>query len=220
MKSDTINLNSFQQISILDQSWNRCWRTLCTINNGNSLKQKIIKLHNQHHRKYHTIQHLAECIKHLQNNYSYISNPEEIEIALWFHDAIYDIHATDNEEKSAELAFQELLKANVSNEKILRIHQLILATKHSFSPKHSNQMLIVDIDLSILGSPQSRFLEYEKQIREEFHSVPKAIFQKHRISLLMNFLDKDSIYNTLYFHNNFEKQARENINFSINNILS
>jgi predicted metal-dependent HD superfamily phosphohydrolase len=81
-------------------------------------------------------------------------------------------------------------------------------------------MLIVDIDLSILGSPRSRFIEYEKQIREEYSRVPNEIFNERRRALLMKFLFNKHIYNTPYFQNNYEDKARDNLAYSIKNILS
>ncbi len=219
MKGDITNMIS-SQYNILENSWIRCWTILCPQNSGNSLKQKIIRLYNDPRRKYHTIQHLAKCIELLQTNHLCTINVTEIEIALWFHDAIYDLHATDNEERSADFAKQELLDANVTNEIISRIIELILVTKHASNPKNLDQMLMVDIDLSILGAPRSCYIEYENQIREEYKWVSKAIFKENRKALLMKLLSRDKIYNTVYFQKNNEDQARENLRFSIDTILS
>lgn len=219
MKGDTTNMNP-SQYNILENSWIRCWTILCPQNSGNSLKQKIIQLYNDPLRKYHTIQHLTECIELLQMNHLCTINVAEIEIAFWFHDAIYDLHATDNEERSADFAKQELFDANVSNEIISRIIELILVTKHASNPKYLDQMLMVDIDLSILGAPRSRYIEYENQIREEYTWVSESIFKENRKALLMEFLSRNKIYNTMYFQKNNEDQARKNLRFSIENILS
>ena len=74
---------------------------------------------------------------------------------------------------------------------------------------------ILDIDLSILGSPQDIFIEYESNIREEYNWVPMKIYQQERAKLLESFVSQDRIYKTDFFCERFEKLARKNIKLSI-----
>jgi predicted metal-dependent HD superfamily phosphohydrolase len=177
--------------------------------------QRLISAYQEPHRKYHTIQHLSECIGLLERNLDLAIEPAEIEIALWFHDAIYDVKVIDNEEKSADLAESELLKASVALERALRVKSHILATKHPAIPKGQDQQLLVDIDLSILGAPLPRFEEYEGQVRAEYAWVPEQLFSSMRREILEGFLACKPIFNTERLRESLENRARNNLARSI-----
>jgi predicted metal-dependent HD superfamily phosphohydrolase len=42
-------------------------------------------------RRYHTLQHLRECLGHLEAVLDQVPDPAAIELALWFHDAVYEL---------------------------------------------------------------------------------------------------------------------------------
>jgi predicted metal-dependent HD superfamily phosphohydrolase len=136
-------------------------------------------------------------------------------MALWFHDAIYELSASDNESKSADWAMAELLAAGVATEAAQRIHGLVLITGHAAMPVTQDERLVVDIDLSILGAPPARFAEYEAQVRREYAWVPEPEFRDKREALLASFLARRSIYATNHFQERFEAQARRNLIGSI-----
>jgi predicted metal-dependent HD superfamily phosphohydrolase len=106
--------------------------------------KKLIAAYEQPQRQYHTLQHLNECFTLLEPNRHLAKYPAEVEIALWFHDAVYDIKAQDNEARSANWAAEELAAAQVSQESIERVQQLIMATCHSALPEGQDQQLLVD----------------------------------------------------------------------------
>ena len=61
--------------------------------------------------------------------------PTAVELALWFHDAVYDAKAGDNEERSAELAACCLGDARVPSMFIESVRRLVMATKrHEAEP--------------------------------------------------------------------------------------
>ncbi len=179
------------------------------------LMQKLCTAYEEPQRKYHTLQHLTECLSLLDKNLDLATEPSEVEIALWFHDAIYDVKGSDNEAKSAEWAGKELASAGVSSECIARIQQHIMATCHSALPLLGDQTLLVDIDLSILGAARPRFEEYEIQVRQEYSWVPGLIFRQKRRAILKEFLARKPIYGTARMREKFEQQARENLAFSL-----
>lgn len=177
--------------------------------------QKLVSAYEEPQRKYHTIQHLSECLSLLERNLDLAVEPVEVEISLWFHDAIYNVKASDNEAKSADWAEAELSRAGVAPERISRVKQHILATRHSTLPEGQDQMLLVDIDLSILGAPRPRFEEYEAQVRAEYGWVPEFLFRRKRRSVLAEFLARNPIYSTLRLREALERQARENLAYSL-----
>lgn len=56
------------------------------------------------HRHYHTGAHIDDCLEQLDSAPHIANFPEEVELALWFHDAVYKPLSSKNELKSAEWA--------------------------------------------------------------------------------------------------------------------
>ena len=140
--------------------------------------------------------------------------------ALWFHDAIYNTFSKSNEKESADLAVSFISSNSGSLELQQIVYSLIMATEHNFVPKLNDHRLIVDIDLSILGTAESRYEEFETAIRKEYKYVPWFIFKRKRIELLQYFLDRESIYSQEYYIDSLEKQARVNIKNAIAKLKS
>jgi predicted metal-dependent HD superfamily phosphohydrolase len=199
----------------LESSWSRCWPGLGASGTGLALMKRLVRAYSEPQRKYHTTQHLTECIATVEPHLALADHPAEVEIALWFHDAIYDLTAKDNEAKSAEWATFELTAADVDKEAIERVHDLIMATCHTALPQGKDQQLLVDVDLSILGAPRTRFIEYEEQVREEYRWVPGFLFRRKRRQILKEFLARHPIYNTPALRTRLEEPARANLAFSL-----
>ena len=108
-------------------------------------------------RHYHTARHVDACLAQMQRYRAIARQPAEIEIALWFHDAIYDTHRSDNEQRSAEWASDFLSSEHADPARVSRVHALIMATRHKAAVDDPDQQLLVDIDLGILGQPRARF---------------------------------------------------------------
>ncbi|MGM9428974.1 MULTISPECIES: HD domain-containing protein [Burkholderiales] len=113
------------------------------------------------HRRYHSLQHLGECIAQLEGALDLAVHAGDVEIALWFHDAIYGLQAKDNEQRSADWAAGELTRSGAGEAQVRRVRALIMATCHTAKPADADQQLLVDIDLAILGAEPARFAEYE-----------------------------------------------------------
>jgi predicted metal-dependent HD superfamily phosphohydrolase len=139
----------------------------------------------------------------------------EVQLALWFHDAIYDTRAQDNEERSARWAAESLSGADAPGEAAARVHALVMVTRHAAVPSGADAELLVDVDLSILGAPEARFAEYERQVRQEYAWVPEAGFRKARARVLESFLARPRIYSTSWFKRRLEERARANLARSI-----
>jgi len=154
---------------------------------------------------------LSECLSLLAPASHLAARPAEVEAALWFHDAIYELRASDNEERSAQLAQSVLHSGGVSREVVSRVAALVLATKHHAVSSQPDAQLLVDVDLSILGSGTARFAEYEQQIKEEYSFVPEATFKQKRREILASFLLRPRIFSTEFFFVRLESQARANL---------
>ena len=194
--------------------WDAVWMQVSE-KPGAELFNELIQRYSEPHRAYHTLQHLRECFTQLDATRDNADRPHEIELALWFHDAIYDTHRSDNEEQSAELSERAMLAGRVDPAIIMRVKSMIMVTKHDRPCRSRDEALLTDIDLAILGADRERFTEYERQIREEYCWVPDPQFRDGRAAILRRFLEHNSIFNTEAFQERFEARARENLLGSI-----
>lgn len=162
-------------------------------------------------RHYHSHHHIAACLRHVQSYRHLARCPAEIEVALWFHDAIYDTHRQDNEAQSAAWARQYLQSVGTAADCIARIVGLILATRHNAVALEGDQALLVDIDLAILGQSPEVFHAYDTAIRTEYAWVPWEQYRAGRVKILTGFLERPCIYTTAALREVYEVRARQNL---------
>ena len=162
-------------------------------------------------RHYHIAGHVDACLAQVQRHRAIAHRPAEVEIALWFHDAIYDTHRSDNEQRSAEWASDFLASEHADPDCISRVHALIMATRHKAAVDDPDAQLLVDIDLGILGQSRGVFDDYDAAIRREYHWVPWPQYAESRVAVLSEFLDRPYIYATPPLHDRFETPARQNL---------
>jgi predicted metal-dependent HD superfamily phosphohydrolase len=191
------------------------WAALGAKSADEALLRDLIARYSEPHRKYHTLQHLQECFEKLGQLRALARKPEEIELALWFHDAIYDTKRKDNEEKSAQWARSTVLEAGLPAPVGDRVYELVMVTRHNAVPADVDQQVLVDVDLSILGASPDRFDEYELQVRQEYSWVPGPLFRRERRKVLEDFLKRRTIFQTKQFIGAYEAQARANLPRSI-----
>jgi predicted metal-dependent HD superfamily phosphohydrolase len=191
------------------------WKQLGAANPDPKLHGELIARYSEPHRKYHTVQHLDECFDKFDEICPLARYPAEVELALWFHDAIYDVKRHDNEEKSADWARTSASAAGVSTDACERVCSLIMSTRHKAVPRGTDAEILVDVDLSILGAAPVRFDEYERQVREEYAWVPDFLFRRERKAVLKEFLARPQIFSSTRFRNRYERQARSNIERSL-----
>lgn len=204
-------------LSMLDIArWNRLIAMLCKWGPDGHWFAQLTAAYNQSHRYYHNTNHITHCLQQFDQAVHLTRNPCEVEFAIWLHDAVYDSQASDNEEKSAELACQILSAAGGHRTIIQRVETLILDTRHDRPPNTGDARFLVDIDLSSLGHSPEQYDQYEKAIREEYAWVPMDLYRQKRRQILTGFLNRPKIYHTDLFSNRYETQARANIQRVLN----
>lgn len=189
----------------------KVWQQLSSQDDGAALFMQLLEAYRQPHRAYHTVAHLEDCLHQFDIAHMEAEHPAEVEVALWFHDAVYDLKATDNEAQSTLWALQALHQSGVSAAVSDRIAAMILATTHDCPPETNDCALLLDIDLSILGQSPEIFAVYEDRIRREYHWVPQAEYRVGRTAILKRFLARSSIYYTPFFRERLEVHARCNL---------
>jgi predicted metal-dependent HD superfamily phosphohydrolase len=179
---------------------------------------ELLSNYNQKHRHYHNVNHITAVLASLDKAKQLANDHDALEIALWFHDAIYKPFSSTNELDSANWASTFLEHNGASKQLSSKVHVLIMATLHDAIPIDSDEKLIADIDLSILGSSPKMYDWFESCIRKEYKLVPILIYRKKRKEILTSFLERDRIYSHDYFHEKLENNARANITNAIQNL--
>jgi len=194
-----------------EQQWQALWERIGAQGDASAAYNDLVARYSELHRAYHTLVHIEYCLDEFEQVRQLAINPDAVELALWYHDAIYDTKTKDSEERSAAFAMEMVRNTSLPDSFGQSVANLIMATKHSDSPTDPDAQLLVDIDLSILGQSEKKFDEYELQVRREYEWVPKDAFVTGRSAILKSFLDRPTIYSTQFLHNKYETQARRNI---------
>ena len=181
---------------------------------GEEVISDLLVRYSEPHRHYHTQNHLRSCFEVLDAFFpreDYYGMIWGLEMALWFHDAVYDSTAKDNEEKSAELAKSALASMEATPAFQKAVADLILATKHTAPARSLEEMLLLDLDIQVLGASEETYQRYEDNIRREYSWVPMDIYREKRTEILQMFLDRPFIFMTEVMHDAYEAQARKNL---------
>ena len=200
----------------LTASWNAAWLALGRPAPA-GLQVELMNAWDEPRRHYHDQRHLRECLALWARWRGLSIRSGEVAIALWFHDAIYDPQAPqvgNNELNSAAWAARSLIRAGLASETAQRVHDLVMATQHDAPVALSfgaDAQLLVDIDLSILGSPPERFERYDQDVRKEYAWVPGFRYRTQRAQVLQGFLDRPRLYYGDAAAALLESQARINL---------
>jgi predicted metal-dependent HD superfamily phosphohydrolase len=171
-------------------------------------------------RYYHGLAHIEAMLEAMGRCRHLLHDAEAVELAIWFHDAVYDAKASDNEEKSAALA-RQVLQDSLAPTRLARIEALILATKRheldrvASKGERSDMAHFLDLDLHILGAAPAVFDTYEAAVRLEYAHVGEAAWRVGRAAVLQRFAARPRLYFSAFFAEQLEERARANLAHSI-----
>lgn len=195
----------------LARGFTAAWRETGAEGDGAASLTDLVARYGELHRHYHTLQHISSVLEALLPHVSALERPPEAVLAVWYHDAVYDPAAGDNEACSADLAAAHLLAAHAPVDAVARVRAMILDTRHSEPATSPDGALVADADLAILGAPAIAFDAYDTAIRQEYAAVPEAAYRAARRQVLQGFLDRPFIYQTPAFRKQCETAARGNL---------
>jgi predicted metal-dependent HD superfamily phosphohydrolase len=175
---------------------------------------ELARRYGEPHRHYHTLEHVDACLTWLDWMAGTAERPAEVELSLWFHDAVYHPGRPDNEQASADLARHVLAGMGVHLATSDRIAESVAATAQH-RPLSADGALVVDIDLSVLGAEPSAYDEFERRVRQEYARVPMAAYRCGRTRVLEEFLARPRIYHTAAMYELLEASARFNLQRAI-----
>ncbi|TMQ23920.1 MAG: hypothetical protein E6J90_09430 [Deltaproteobacteria bacterium] len=164
-------------------------------------------------RRYHDREHLAECLHELDGARAEPGIADIAELALWYHDAIYEPGSPDCEARSADWLLRDATLQAIPHDRALAAAACVRATAHlaGAAPSGPASELVVDIDLAILGRDVLRFMEFEYAIEEEYGGKRGAWYFLARGRFLAAVLASPAIFRTDHFREHYEQRARDNI---------
>lgn len=171
---------------------------------------QLVDLYSEPHRHYHTLNHIQHCLRELDQAAAFMNDPDTVEMALWFHDAIYQPGASDNEWRSAEL-FRHWSEGRADAAFQQRVHNLIMATTHRQPPEQGDAQFVVDIDLSSFGLPWEACERDGCLIRAEFPDIADDEYYPGHLRFLKTLRQRPTFFSTAWFRQRYESVARENI---------
>jgi len=165
-------------------------------------------------RHHHTLEHLAEMFRVAGRLAPQTDDPAAVQLAIWFHDAVYDPRAKDNEARSVDLAVATLGALGAPAAVTSHVARLVLATAHLTEGDPAagrDAAVLLDADLAILGAGEERYRRYAADIRREYAFVPDADYRAGRAAMLRAFLARPHIFRTPVMVEEGEARARENL---------
>lgn len=166
-------------------------------------------------RVYHSTEHLRAVLDHLDELRDHAADPVAVELAAWFHDAVYDPReggALSDEERSARLAERLLPDAGCPPERVAETARLVrLTAGHAPEAGDTNGETLCDADLAVLAAAPEEYAHYTAAVRREYAFVPAEAFRTGRAAVLRRLLELPGLYRTPYGREHWETQARYNV---------
>jgi len=218
----TVPMVSPEKHESLQQGWVRLMaRYNIALVNAYPVFDLLVAAQSSPDRYYHNLEHLGEMFRVAGRLAIFCDDPQAIQLAIWFHDAVYDPRAKDNEARSADLAILLLGPLGVPAGVLERVTRMIRLTAHVTSdmpPGDRDTAALVDADLAILGAGEERYRRYAADIRKEFAWLPDEDYRTGRIAVLERFLSRERIYNHEMIYTEGESRARANMTAEIESL--
>jgi predicted metal-dependent HD superfamily phosphohydrolase len=185
------------------------WATLMP--NAPKLGDELLRRWQEPHRRYHDVGHLFHMLGALKL-ISVPVVPPELTLAAWFHDAVYTGSAGQDEHTSAALARTELESAGMPTPLVDEVFRLILLTiEHHCEPTDHYGTLLIDADLSILGSAPGRYQMYVRDVRAEHPEIADLEFGIARWEVVSALLSAEVLFGSDLGRHLWLNQARHNL---------
>jgi predicted metal-dependent HD superfamily phosphohydrolase len=185
------------------------------------LGRQLIARYSEPSRRYHDVRHLAQVLTAVDELADEADDIEAVQLAAWFHDAVYDVRAGDNEEESARLAERELALAGVQATRVANVGRLVrLTATHAVASDDHDGAVLCDADLSILAGSIDDYNQYASDVRVEYAHVPDAEFRVGRATVLRQLLALPRLFATARGQARWEGRARANVESEIADLES
>jgi predicted metal-dependent HD superfamily phosphohydrolase len=178
----------------------------------------LVRAYSEPGRHYHTLDHIVALFHQLDRHGEGLADRNAVELAIFFHDAVYVPTRSDNEAQSAALARARLTALGLPAALVARVADLILATRHGIEhaePHDADLALLLDLDLSVLAADRPVYAAYAQAIRSEYAVYPDLVYRPGRRRVLGQFLARPRIYRTGRLHELWDAAARANLEWEL-----
>ncbi|KAB8158849.1 metal-dependent phosphohydrolase [Streptomyces sp. 3MP-14] len=175
---------------------------------GREVGARLLARWREPHRKYHNEDHLRFLLARLDELAGSAADPVAVELAGWFHDAVYDPRGADNEERSAELA-EAALPHSARHAEVARLVRLTAG--HRPAPGDTNGATLCDADLAVLAGSPEEYAAYAAAVRVEYGHLADSEFAAGRGEVLRQLLARPRLFHTVYGSEHWEPTARFNV---------
>lgn len=194
--------------------WSGLGEALGARSGWGNLGDELVSRWNEPHRAYHDERHLEDVLLALDQ---LVTRGERLSpstlLAAWFHDAVYTGNGGSDELDSAGLAARALGDLGLDSGLVQSVGDLIVGTTPARRIDDPAAPLahLLDADLSIFGSPLHRYEQYSLAVRREYAHVADADFSAGRARILVDYLQRATIYRTTAAQDLWERRARANL---------
>jgi len=190
--------------------WNRCQSAGGAGSDAEDVYAEVHAYYSEPGRHYHTPKHIEHCLRQFDLASSEMDDPQAVEMAIWFHDLVFDISAEDNELQSAR-RFVELAGESMQSDFKTKVYDLIMTTAPPRMPKTQDEKFMLDIDLSSFGLPWEEFVRDSTAVRKESARLSDEAFFPGQRAFLESLISREHFYFTDFFRSRIEESARSNI---------
>lgn len=163
-------------------------------------------------RRYHTTAHLAAVLARIDVLAPHARDLAAVELAAWFHDAVYRPDRSENEERSAVLAERALPELGIDADRTAEVARLVrLTVTHDPAPGDVDGEVLCDADLAVLAGEPDAYAAYVAAVRAEYGFVPDDAFREGRAAVLGQLLALPRLFRTPYGAAHWEAPARRNL---------
>lgn len=173
------------------------------------------------HRRYHDSRHLAEVLHRVDLLAGHAEHPDLVRCAAWWHDAVHDGRAGDDERASAALATDQLDALGVPGRDVAQVAALVLITiRHDpGDPADPDAAVLCDADLGVLAAGPERYREYAADVRAEYGHVEDDLFRAGRSAVLRRLLAQPRLFRTPTA-TAWEPRARANVSAELERLAA
>ena len=178
--------------------------------------ESLVALHREPHRRYHTERHVRGVIRHALALGHHATDLGAVVAAAFFHDAVYDPTAADNEARSADLARRALADLGWQADRVAAVAAMIEATAEHTTDRAADTAsidtaVLLAADLGVLAADPAGYAEYVTGVRSEYGFVSDADWRSGRGQVLRGLLDRAAIYDIRLGLEAWERRARANL---------
>lgn len=201
------------RLDLLRVQWDRLLGSLgVQAEKGSGDFDALVKAHSDPGRYYHNLDHIEAVLHTIELLADKAQNLPVVRLAGWYHDAVYDSRAADNEERSAVLAEAACAAWGLASEVGTAVARLIRATRiHQAEEDDVDACVLLDADLAILGAEPAEYDVYAEAIRREYAWVTDADYRAGRARVLRGFLQRERIFRLEQMRCRCEQRARDNL---------